>query len=114
MSLRDLRTQAERAALGPEGAPPRLQRLAGDERGVVAVIFAITFSAIFLAVAVVIDYARTQTEVVRVQNALDAAALAGSHRLGLRDQDVTGRQDADAYFKVNTSKHTNIAPSRAC
>jgi Flp pilus assembly protein TadG len=90
-----------RAALGPGGVPPRLQRLAGDERGVVAVIFAITFSAIFLAVAVAIDYARTQTEAVRVQNALDAAALAAAHWLGLGDQDATGRQDADRHFKVN-------------
>jgi Flp pilus assembly protein TadG len=86
-----------------------LQRLAGDERGVVAAIFAITFSAIFLAVAVAIDDARTQTEVVREQNAPDAAALAASHRLGLPDQDATGRQDADAHFKVNTIKHKDVA-----
>ena len=79
MGLRDLRTRRERAA--PGGVPPRLQRLAGDQRGVVA-IFAITFSAIFLAVAVAIDYARTQTEVVRGQNALDATVLAASHRPG--------------------------------
>jgi Flp pilus assembly protein TadG len=75
---------------------------------VVAMIFAITFSALFLAVAVAIDYARTQTEVVRLQNAFDAAALAASHRLGLPDQDATGRQDADAYFKVNTTKHKGV------
>jgi Flp pilus assembly protein TadG len=97
-----------RAALGPGGVPPRLQRLAGDERGVVAVIFAITFSAIFLAVAVAIDYARTQTEAVRVQNALDAAALAAAHWLGLGDQDATGRQDADRHFKVNAIKHKDV------
>jgi Flp pilus assembly protein TadG len=108
MSLRDKSAPGAHAALDPDGAPPRLRRLAGDEKGVVAVIFAITFSAIFLAVAVAIDYARTQTEVVRVQNAVDAAALAASHRLGLPDQDVTGRQDADAYFKVNTSKHKDV------
>jgi len=87
---------------------------AADERGVVAVIFAITFCAVFLAVAVAIDYARTATEYLRVQNAVDSAALAASHRLGLPDQDTKGPADANAYFKVNTSKHTNIAPSRAC
>ena len=108
MGLRDLRTRRERAARGPGGVPPRVQRLAGDERGVAAAIFAITFSAIFLAVAVAIDCARTQTEVVRVQNALDAAALAASHRLGLPDQDATDRQDADAFFKVNTIKHKDV------
>jgi Flp pilus assembly protein TadG len=73
-----------------------------------AAIFAIAASAIFLAVAVTIDYARTQTEVVREQNALDAAALAASHRLGLPDQDATGRQDADAYFKVNPIKYKDV------
>ena len=36
---------------------------AADERGVVAVIFAITFCAVFLTVAVAIDYARTATEI---------------------------------------------------
>jgi Flp pilus assembly protein TadG len=93
---------------GCRAARAGLHQLAGDERGVVAVIFAITFSAIFLAVAVAIDFARTQTEVVRVQNAVDAAALAASHRLGLPDQDAAGWQAAEAYFKVNTIKHSHV------
>jgi Flp pilus assembly protein TadG len=78
MNSRDLRTRGARAGRGPGGVPPRLQRLAGDQRGVVAASFAITASAIFLAVAVTIDYARTQTEVVGEHNALAAAALAAS------------------------------------
>lgn len=81
---------------------------AADERGVVAVIFAITFCAVFLAVAVAIDYARTATEYLRVQNAVDSAALAASHRLGLPDQDTKGPADANAYFKVNTRKHKDV------
>ena len=68
-----------------------------------AVIVALTFSAIFLAVAVAIDFARPQTEVVRVENAAAAAALAVSHRLGLPDQDTTDWQDRDAPFKVTSS-----------
>lgn len=83
-------------------------RFARDQRGVVAVIFAITFCAIFLGVAVAIDYARTATEYVRVQNAVDSAALAASHRLGLPEQDALGRADADAYFKANTAKHRDV------
>jgi Flp pilus assembly protein TadG len=83
-------------------------RFRADERGVVAVIFAITFSAIFLAVAIAIDFARTETEYVRVQNAVDAAALAASHRLGLPDQDTAGPKDADSYFKANTIKHKDV------
>ena len=81
---------------------------AADERGVVAVIFAITFCAVFLTVAVAIDYARTATEYLRVQNAVDSAALAASHRLGLPDQDTQGLADATAYFKANTAKHRQV------
>ena len=69
-----------------------------DEGGVVAVIFAIVFSAIFLAMAIAIDYAQTVRAYTRVQNALDTAALAAAHKLGMPDQDTQGRNDADAYF----------------
>ena len=81
---------------------------ADDEGGVVAVIFAITFSAIFLMAAVAIDYGRTEAELVRVQNAVDAAALAASQRLGLPDQDTSGPSKAGAFFKANIAKHPNI------
>ncbi len=81
---------------------------AGDEGGTVAVIFAIAFSAIFLLVAVAIDYGRTEAELVRVQNAVDSAALAASHRLGLPDQDTSGPAKALAYFKANIAKHPHV------
>jgi Flp pilus assembly protein TadG len=79
-----------------------------DERGVVAVIFAIVFCAVILTVAIAIDYARTVRDYTRSQNALDSAALAAAHRLGLPDQDTLGRNDADAYFKVNTVKQKDV------
>jgi len=79
-------------------ARPGPGRLLREEAGAVAVIVALTFSAIFLAVAVAIDFARPQTEVVRVESAAAAAALAVSHRLGLPDQDTTDWQDRDAPF----------------
>ena len=79
-----------------------------DERGVVAVIFAITLAGIFLMAAIAIDYGRTASEMLRVQNALDSASLAASHRLGLPDQDTAGPEKADAYFKANIAKHANI------
>ena len=50
---------------------------ADDEGGVVAVVFAITFSAIFLMLAVAVDYGRTEAELVRVQNAVE---LCGARR----------------------------------
>lgn len=86
----------------------RARSFQGDERGVVAVIFAITFAGIFLMAAIAIDFGRTETEMVRVQNAVDSAALAASHRLGLPDQDTVGPQRADAYFKANMAKHPNV------
>ena len=91
----------------PRGLACRPDRF-GDERGVVAVMFAITFSGIFLMAAVAVDYGRTESEMVRVQNAVDSAALAASHRLGLPDQDTAGPQKAAAYFKANIAKHPNI------
>jgi hypothetical protein len=84
-------------------ARPGPRRRLRDEAGAVAVIVALTFSAIFLAVAVAIDFARPQTEVVRVENAAAAAALAASHRLGLPDQDTTHWQDRDAPFELTSS-----------
>jgi Flp pilus assembly protein TadG len=79
-----------------------------DERGVVAVLFAITFAGVFLMAAIAIDYGRTESEMVRVQNAVDSAALAASHRLGLPDQDTVGPQRAAAYFKANMAKHPKV------
>jgi len=79
-----------------------------DERGVVAVLFAIIFSGVLLMAAIAIDYGRTETEMVRVQNAVDSAALAASHRLGLPDQDTVGPQRAAAFFKANMAKHPHV------
>jgi len=90
------------------GLACQAQSFHGDERGVVAVLFAITFSGIFLMAAIAIDYGRTESEMVRVQNAVDSAALAASHRLGLPDQDTAGPQKAAAYFKANMAKHPNV------
>lgn len=84
------------------------QRFAGDERGVVAVIFAIAFAGFFLMAAIAIDFGRTETEHMRMQNALDSAALAASHSLGLPDQDTAGPRAADAFFKANTIKHADV------
>jgi len=94
---------ASRRALG-QGA----RSFANDEGGVVAVIFAITFSAVFLMAAIAIDYGRTEAELVRVQNAVDSAALAASHKLGLPGQDTDGPAKASAFFKANIAKHPDI------
>jgi Flp pilus assembly protein TadG len=97
-----------RSILDDGGSRQRSVDFRTDERGVVAVVFAITFCAILAAVAVAIDFTRTQTEYVRVQNAVDSSALAAAHRLGSPDQDFLGRNDADAYFKANIAKHKDV------
>jgi Flp pilus assembly protein TadG len=86
----------------------RLQVFSRDEGGMVAIIFAITFAGMMLMAAIAIDFARTQTELVRVQNAVDSAALAASHRLGLPDQDTSGPQKATAFFNANLAKHPSV------
>ena len=93
---------------GPHGLSGRAQSFHSDERGVVAVLFAIIFASLFLMAAITIDYGRTEAEMVRVQNAVDSAALAASHRLGLPDQDTAGPEKADAYFKANMAKHPKV------
>ena len=105
---RVLRRWGRLFAVGGGRARLTLVDVVRDDRGAVAVIFIITLSAILLAVAVAIDFARTQTEVVRPQHALDGAALAGSHRLGLPDQDAAGRRDAESHFKVNSIKPGDV------
>jgi Flp pilus assembly protein TadG len=86
----------------------RARSFRGDERGVVAVLFAIVFAGVFMMAAIAIDYGRTEAELVRVQNAVDSAALAASHKLGLPDQDTAGPQKAEAYFKANIAKHADV------
>lgn len=79
-----------------------LQRFAGDQRGAVMIIFALGLGVLALSAAIAIDYGRIGTEQVRMQRALDAAALAAAHRLGSDDQDASGAAAAAAFFKANT------------
>jgi Flp pilus assembly protein TadG len=83
----------------PDGCQsPTLWR---DERGVTSVVFGILFAVLLLATAIAIDYTRATHESMRQQHAIDAAALAASHRLGLPDQDETGPAVAEAFFREN-------------
>lgn len=78
-----------------------LVRLRDDERGVTAVVFSIVFSALFFVMALAIDYTAATREQARQRSAVDAAALAGSHYLGLENQDVDGPAAAERFFKEN-------------
>jgi Flp pilus assembly protein TadG len=82
------------------------RRLQGDEGGAVAVVFAIAFSVVFLTAAVAFDFGRLQSDHMRTQNAIDSAALAAAHHMGLPDEQTSGKQTAESYFKANTVNRT--------
>lgn len=75
---------------------------AADEAGVTSVIFAIMFSVFFLVAALAVDWGIGTTEKLRQQEALDAATLAASEKLGLPEQDTEGPAVAHAFFAANT------------
>jgi Flp pilus assembly protein TadG len=91
------------ASLGPKAASgqPLIRRFLDDERGVTAVIFSIIFSILFFVIALSLDYMGATREQQRQQSAIDAAALAGSHYLGLANEDVDGPEAAQRFFREN-------------
>ena len=73
-----------------EGVAPFMRRFAADESGIFIILFAISFAAMALAAAIAIDFARISLERTEMQRALDSAALAAAHRLGMPDQEQSG------------------------
>lgn len=72
-----------------------------DEGGATIIVFALGFATVMMAAAVALDYGRAESERAKMQRALDSAALAAAHQLGLPDQDQKGRAVAEAYFRAN-------------
>ncbi|MBA4130515.1 MAG: hypothetical protein C0519_03725 [Hyphomicrobium sp.] len=75
-------------------------RFAGNERGAIAVIFAVSLMVVSLVVALSIDTARAYDVRTRIQAALDAAALAGAKLLdkeGATEADV--KAHAESFFR---------------
>ena len=85
------------------------RRFRADQSGVTIIIFAIGFSVFGLAAAIAIDYARVEIERLRMQRAIDAAALAAAHRLGRPDQEESGPATAEAFFKANVPQGTKLS-----
>ncbi len=83
---------------------------AADERGVVAVIFAITFCAVFLAVAVAIDYARTATEYMRVQGIQSLVAEAGIDYRVRHGNTNAGRADGPPAIRLAYQRPVAVPP----
>ena len=76
------------------------QRLRDDKRGSVAIIFALTFTAIFGMVEIAVDYGRISSVSTKMTAALDRAALAGAKLIdedNVTEADVMDR--AEAFFK---------------
>lgn len=86
-----------------------VQRFGTDQGGATIIIFAIGFSVFGLAAAIAIDYGRVELEHLRMQRAIDAAALAAAHRLGRDDQEESGPAAAMAFFKANVPAGTKLA-----
>jgi Flp pilus assembly protein TadG len=82
---------------GNEGA--RHDGFRGDDRGGVAIIFALLCSALFGAIALTIDMARAQNTSAKLMAALDAAALAGAKALDRGATDSAVRIEAESYFR---------------
>lgn len=86
-------------------SPFSIRRFAGDSRGSVAILFALSLMAVSLCVALSIDAARAYDVRTRIQSALDAAALAGAKLLdqaGATDADVHAK--AEAFFRAQLSR----------
>jgi Flp pilus assembly protein TadG len=83
------------------------RRLRSDRSGAVSVVFAIMFAVFFLAAAVAMDWALGTNEKMREQDALDAATLAASDKLGTEDQDASGQALAEAFYSANTGQQSD-------
>lgn len=79
-------------------------RFARDERGAVAIIFGLSFMALCYCAAMAWDSSRLHNIQTQVQEALDAAALAGAKELDPDNFDPQKVRDvATAFFNARTS-----------
>ncbi|MEZ5817471.1 MAG: pilus assembly protein TadG-related protein, partial [Hyphomicrobiaceae bacterium] len=101
-----IRRQRVRALRGDLATTSLFARLCRDRSGTVGMLFGIMFMMVMMITAIAIDYGRTEMEWQRIQRAADAAALAASHRLGTLDQDVSGVEVAERFFRANTDDRT--------
>jgi len=80
-----------------------LSRWAGDSRGQIAIVFALSLSALCLFVGAGVDLGRWQQARQQTIAAMDAAVLAGGRMLQLDANNVAAARDAAArYYAENT------------
>jgi hypothetical protein len=99
----DLRSHAIGQDAGAGAAAPardgELQALAGDERGTVAIIFALAIAVLFGAVGGAIDFAQVYRARAMVQNGLDAATLAAGRVLQTGGETSAALNAAEAHMR---------------
>ncbi|HXE19742.1 MAG TPA: TadE/TadG family type IV pilus assembly protein, partial [Castellaniella sp.] len=83
-------------------------RLLRDQRGVIALTFAVTFSVMLGSSLMALDFVRYNVAQARIQNALDTAVISAGRKLANYQSTGPGydpgqawRDDATAYFKAN-------------
>ena len=83
-------------------------RLLRDQRGVIALTFAATFSVMLGSSLMALDFVRYNVAQARIQNALDTAVISAGRKLANYQSTGPGydpgqawRDDATAYFKAN-------------
>ncbi|MHC1721574.1 MAG: Tad domain-containing protein [Aminipila sp.] len=84
----------------------KLVKLLSQEQGSVSIIVAISMAVLMAFSAIVIDLGRVALEKQALQNALDAACLAGAKELP--DNISTARQMAVTYFEQNGFSEADI------
>lgn len=84
----------------------RLRRLVGDNRGSVAILFALSALVIVLTIGLAIDGARAYSVSTRVGSALDAAALAGAKMFD--NEDYTDADIEDRAQRFFSAHFTNV------
>ena len=75
-----------------------MRRLRSDRRGNVAMMVAVSALPLFTAVGVGVDVSSLVEAKTRLQNAADAAALAGASLYTAASQSTTAANSADSYF----------------
>ena len=80
---------------------PRVRKLAQDDRGTTAIIFAVASMLVFGAIGLSIDGARVYAAQQRLQHAVDGAVLAAARRAALDGMSPEVKATFDRFFEAS-------------
>jgi Flp pilus assembly protein TadG len=80
-----------------------------DERGAVAVIFALTLTVVLAAGGIALDMARLSSTRGKLQEAVDAATLAGARSFARTQNPDTAIQAAQSFFEQTKSSNSALS-----